>query len=375
MRLVLLVLLVSLGQIGSARAAPRGAAQAKKLLEKGRKAYEAGRIDEAIAAWKEGLRKQALPALHCQLGRAYKEKGELEEAQAALKTCLDVLPDPPDKGLPARADVEAQLAQVAEQRRAKEAPAPAPAPAPAAPVAPAPAPAPAAAPSAAPAAVVAAPAAVSDEAADRAHGFLIGVSLGFGAGTGSPAGGYFSPGVSNVTWTSSASGGLALGLTLYGRPSRWLAIGGGLAYAQLGVKNDVNGVASELGGYYLTLNVLGLEAFPLGGRFAIDPYVRFAAGYGMWASEATVLGRPEVFRVHGLTFEVAFGAPYYVTRWLAVGPTLRIFPAWWIQECMTGDPSTPGCKAISEIPNAARDAFVKTLPALWMFGVEGQFHL
>lgn len=374
MRLGILLVVLSLALASPAIAQPRKpTGVAARLLDRGRRAYDAGRLDEAIAAWRDGLRKQPLPVFHWHLGRAYKEKGDLDAAAASLRTYLEVAPEPPGRGLPSRADAEALLATVERDRRVRDVPAPAPAPVPApVPVAP-----PAAAPPPPPItpgpgpAPALPPAAVEDDATARGHGFLIGVDLGYGQGSQSPAGGFLQG------WTSNASGGVALGLSLFGRPWRYAAIGGSVGYARLSVENTFQNTTSNLGGYWVAVMPLGLQVFPLGGRLPFDPWGRFAIGYGMWASEGEIgMGGPTgTFRLHGVAFEAAVGLPFYLGRTLAVGPVLRIFPMYWIQECLTGAPTLPNCESLSELPSNVRTSFEATLPALWMLGVEAQIHL
>jgi hypothetical protein len=211
-------------------------------------------------------------------------------------------------------------------------------------------------------------------------GTLMTVGVGAGGASNDPLGGYCStPLCGGVPVTSATSGsGLGVSATIYGRPGRYVAVGGGVAYGRLGT--HVTNATSDQGGYYVALSILSAQAFPLGGRYRIDPFARFGVGYGLWTAGFLAASLPLNYRLHGLMFEAAFSAPYRIQPWLSVGPTLRLFFPWWLQHCVTGqDPYPDTCKDIDAalFQSAGVDikTFTQKLPALWFVGVETTFHL
>ncbi len=100
--------------------------QALDLFMEAERAYEAGRVDEAIDLLQRARALHAAPVLLFNLARAYETAGRLEDALEAYRLYLEEEPEAPDRGaIESRiAAIEGQLARNArldeERRRAEE---------------------------------------------------------------------------------------------------------------------------------------------------------------------------------------------------------------------------------------------------------------
>jgi tetratricopeptide (TPR) repeat protein len=126
-RSLLAVALLALVGGGAPRAAPadKGERAARAAFQRGEKAFNLGKFDEALKGYEEAYEAKPLPALLFNIAQCHRNLGDAERAVFFYRRFLALDPETPNRAMVEQLIVEQQ--KVLEERAASATPTPAPA--------------------------------------------------------------------------------------------------------------------------------------------------------------------------------------------------------------------------------------------------------